>query len=210
MDKYCCTICIKNYASYGSLWNHNNKFHSNSKNTVINLHKFSDKSHPNSDKSHSNSDKSHLINKKDFDKLQCYYCNIFLKNRFNKNYHIKKCKEKYPNVQIMDDDNYKCDICNKEFTCKTSIYKHKKNCVDNKILETTVNNITGDNIINNNSNNTINNTNIINANINNAHVIKILNFSMSQCGPTDIFSKKDRKNKIFDFIFMLILYLFEE
>ena len=91
MDKYYCTICMKNYASYGSLWNHNNKFHNTSKNNDIYLHKNYDKSNPNYDKSNPNYDKSNLennksnlennksnfennknlINKKDFDKLQC-------------------------------------------------------------------------------------------------------------------------------------------
>ena len=98
MDKYYCTICMKNYAIYGSLWNHNNKFHNTSKNNDINLHKNYDKSNPNYDKSNPNYDKSNpnydksnlnydksnlknnksncennknLINKKDFDKLQC-------------------------------------------------------------------------------------------------------------------------------------------
>ena len=51
MDKYCCNICSKNYASYQSLWIHNKKFHSTSNNNDINLHKTSDKSCLNSDKS---------------------------------------------------------------------------------------------------------------------------------------------------------------
>jgi hypothetical protein len=79
------------------LWIHNKKFHSTSNNNDINLHK-----------SRLDYNKN-LINKKDFDKLQCYYYSIFLKN-----------------VQIIDNTNYQCNICNKEFINKSSIYKHKK------------------------------------------------------------------------------------
>ena len=35
MVKSFCEICMKNYASYRSLWNHNNKFHSNANNNEI-------------------------------------------------------------------------------------------------------------------------------------------------------------------------------
>ena len=37
MDKSLCEICMKNDASYRSLWNHNKKFHSNSNNNDTNL-----------------------------------------------------------------------------------------------------------------------------------------------------------------------------
>ena len=162
MNKYYCDICSKNYASYQSLWIHNKNFHSISNNNDKNLHQNSNKVSLDSNKISLDFNKN-LINKKDFDKLQCYYCSIFLKNRFDKNYHIKKCKEKYPNVQIIDNNNYKCNICNKEFINKSSIYKHKKKCIDNQLVHNVIIN-DNNNIINNNTNNTKNINNIDNTN----------------------------------------------
>ncbi len=63
MDTNFCNTCMKNYASYQSLWNHNKKFHQDKQiNNPI-------KSINNPIKSINNPIKS--INKNDFDKLQC-------------------------------------------------------------------------------------------------------------------------------------------
>jgi hypothetical protein len=194
MDKYYCDICIKNYASYQSLWNHTKKFHStvNKNNNILN---------PNSNILNPNSNIFNpTFNKKDFNKLQCYYCNKFFKHASNKSCHIKTCKEKHKNIQIIENNNYKCDICNKEFANKNSIYKHKKKCKESNEILNTITHVT--NNINNITNiNNINNTNINNTNITNTtNVIKILNFSNAQFCPTNILSKKDRKviEKAFD------------
>ena len=112
MDKYCCNICSKNYASYQSLWIHNKKFHRdtqniniiNSHNNPINSHNNPINSHKNPINSHKNPTNSHndYINKSNFDNLQCYYCSKFFKHTSTKYAHIKKCKEKYSDIKIIE------------------------------------------------------------------------------------------------------------
>ena len=132
MDKYCCNICSKNYASYQSLWIHNKKFHKDGQYSKDNICINKDNICINKDNICINKDNicitNSFIDKNNFDKLQCYFCNTFFKHISNKYIHIKKCKEKYPNVQLIENNSYKCDLCNKEFTNNKSIYEHKKKC----------------------------------------------------------------------------------
>ena len=167
---------MKNYASYQSLWIHNKKFHSCA-NKKLNI----------SPEKLNISSIGTYVNKLNFDPLQCYYCNKILKSISSKSQHIKKCKEKYPNIQLIEKNNI-CNFCNKEFSNYKNCYSHRKICPNN----------TNNKII---TNINITNNNINNININNTtNVIKILNFSNVQCCPTDILSKKDRKaiEKAFD------------
>ena len=66
MDKSFCEICMKNYASYRSLWNHNNKFHSDKQN----IKDIKDNKSINKDNKSINEDNK-SININNFDKLQC-------------------------------------------------------------------------------------------------------------------------------------------
>jgi hypothetical protein len=75
-----CKICIKQYKSYQSLWNHNKKFHSNitiQKPTITN---------------HNSSIKQPYKNGSEY---ICKYCNTTFTRINNMNYHIKNvCKQK--------------------------------------------------------------------------------------------------------------------
>ena len=168
MDNSFCEICMKNYASYRSLWNHKKKFHSYEKNII--------------------DSNSVIINKNEFDKLQCYYCKKIFKYLSNKCTHVKKCKEKHLEIKFIEKSNFLCDICNKEFTCKTSIYRHKKSCCNKQILNTT-------NINNNIINNITNNNNIINNNtvINNIIINKLGEENIDSINKNDILSLFDKE-----------------
>ena len=124
-----------------------------------------------------------FIQKSSFQNLQCIYCEKFYKTPSSKCTHMKSCKKKHPEIQIINNKNI-CDICNKTFVFSTSVYKHKKIC-DNKqekLNNNIINNITNNN--NNNNNNSNNNNitnNIINNNITNNNITNnnkyIVNFS---------------------------------
>jgi hypothetical protein len=81
--EYKCTICIKNYKSYKSLWNHNKQFHTTVeiiKNNHLNT--FIDKNIIKND--------DNTLNK---NIIKCDICNKVFSFYQNKWRHAKKCKE---------------------------------------------------------------------------------------------------------------------
>uniref|UniRef100_A0A6C0D9Y7 KilA-N domain-containing protein n=1 Tax=viral metagenome TaxID=1070528 RepID=A0A6C0D9Y7_9ZZZZ len=84
-----CEICNKNYSSYKSLWNHNNKFHNinvkNVKEDVKNV-------------------KENV--KENLRSLTCEYCKKVFNNRPAKSIHKKKCNKIENNkIQILEEQN---------------------------------------------------------------------------------------------------------
>ena len=68
--EYFCNICKKQYKTYQSLWNHNNKFHQDLNIKIINDNK---KNSP----------------------YKCSYCNMgFTRNTSMKNHILNRCKRK--------------------------------------------------------------------------------------------------------------------
>jgi hypothetical protein len=182
MDKSFCEICMKNYSSYQSLWNHNKKFHKDKKCNNKNIC----------------DDNIIFVKKADFNLLQCYYCNKEFSNTSNKSRHIKTCKEIYSNIQLIETDKYKCDICNKGFNCKTSIYRHREVCKETE-EHSKITNI----VINNNNN-------VTNNNITNNNNIVINNIIINKLGEENIDSinKNDILN-LFDKEFLSIIKFIE-
>ena len=141
-----CKICNKDYSSYKSLWNHNNKFHS-----TIEIKK-----------DHLEIKKDHLeINLgslNDPNTLNCKYCNKKFSFLTNKYRHQQKCK----NIYIVKQQSIENEINTiKELFAELL---NKKGKIHHKTLEKfnkQVNNITNSNNITNNTTN-INNGNIIN------------------------------------------------
>ena len=125
MTSYLCNACNKKYTSYQSLWNHTKKFHNdkelyNNSNNNIDINK-----------------NIKYIQKSSVQSLQCIYCKKFYKNSSSKCVHIKSCRLKFPNVQIINNrDN--CRYCNTKFNCIMSVNRHEKICNQKQI--TTINN----------------------------------------------------------------------
>ena len=118
MERYFCTICNKKYASYQSLWNHNKKFHIDIK--LYNVNNIL----PNIINNNIN---IKYIEKSSIEKLQCGYCKKYYKSAVTKSVHIKSCKKKYPEIQIVNITKI-CNICSKISNCLSSAYKHRKLC----------------------------------------------------------------------------------
>jgi hypothetical protein len=149
-----CDICKKNYKSYQSLWNHNNKFHKKDDNTYI----IPDNTYIIPDNTLS------LIDKKSLEtKYECDNCNRYFNNYQNRWKHIKKCKNR--NNSDLESDKLKLEILKKEAEILELQLKLKEtNNNDtftikkiNKLLKKSKNKI--NNSFNNNCNNT---TNIVN------------------------------------------------
>jgi hypothetical protein len=80
-----CDICIKEYKSYQSLWNHNHKFHKNKNDDIT-----SSDYNITSTTPILTSENSNVINK-----FICQFCNTSFSRKNNMNYHIKnRCKNK--------------------------------------------------------------------------------------------------------------------
>jgi len=93
-----CKICNKYYASYKSLWNHNNKFHSN----IENDSKESDK-------------KNQEILKKSQEKLSCIFCNKLFSFKQSKYDHQKNyCKLRKNITNDLEDDKIKLQVKKEE------------------------------------------------------------------------------------------------
>jgi hypothetical protein len=88
VDDHKCNICIKQYSSYKSLWNHNKEFHKNNNIKVLNN---SEKVLNNSEKVLNNSEKV-LNNSENVKKYNCKYCNIQFLNVKTRWSHEQKCK----------------------------------------------------------------------------------------------------------------------
>ena len=83
--EYKCKVCIKNYSSYQSLWNHINRYHKNpvyknDDNVIISAYK---------------NDNTNKI-----DNTACKYCNKILSSRQGRWRHEQKCKIKNNNIDI--------------------------------------------------------------------------------------------------------------
>lgn len=138
--RYICTYCEKEYSSYKSLWNHNNKYH-----TILNIKKEKNvaKKIVHLEKNVANCSKL----KKD--NTVCSYCNKKLCTRMYRWKHEKKCKIKIENTKELD--NTKIEKLEKEIEDLKTLIK------TNKFIGTKINNK-----INNNINNgQINNINIV-------------------------------------------------
>ena len=195
MESYFCNICNKKYASYQSIWNHNNKFHKatdlinnnispNTNNILPNTNNIlpNDISILPNDISILPNDISILPNNiSTIKKIQCPYCNQIFNHRSNKSVHIKICKKKDSKIQIIN-DRINCIFCGYISNCVSSFYKHRKVCKKknekintiNNINNNTINNINNNNTTNNNNCNNTTNNNTINNTINNKYIV---NFS---------------------------------
>ena len=70
---------------------------------------------------------SKFIQKSSVLSLQCIYYAKLYKTPSSKCTHMKSCKIKHPEIEIINNKNI-CNICNKTFVFSTSVYKHKKLC----------------------------------------------------------------------------------
>ena len=163
---YECNICKKKYASSGSLWCHNKKFHKNKTELV-------------------QSDIILDVNNNSFSNEQVQITTELVQNNneqilnINKNY----IENSNHNIDITkNNNNYQinksltCEYCNKKFNCRSSKSMHKKTCKsninileeynklkeENEKLKNNLNSI-GTNTNNTNTSNAIN-TNIYNTN----------------------------------------------
>ena len=102
-----CKICNKYYASYKSLWNHNNKFHPD-KDTKCSL---------NVVKSDHDSSHSVVINQPN---TNCKYCNKIFQNRSNRWRHEKTCSKKY-----MENKKLELEIKKENYKIKRRIKKYQ-------------------------------------------------------------------------------------
>lgn len=120
---YTCSICIKIFKSYKSLWNHNNNFHRNNNNNS--LQSFLNVTHNETD------------NKKTF--YQCGYCKTKFNNRQTKWRHEKECKRNVDEIAFKKIHKLEEEIKNLKTKPQTVINNNINNNINN-INNGTVNN----------------------------------------------------------------------
>ena len=138
-----CNICKRNYASYKSLWNHNDKFH-REKEILFGI--------SGDTLSISNSTRNKM---KENIKSKCEFCSREFNHRTNKYKHIKICKAKKEKELKEDIKNMILEVLNKEGKIHhNTLKKINKNLINsnntttnnNNNITNTVNNITNNNI----------------------------------------------------------------
>jgi hypothetical protein len=170
---YKCNICIKEYSSYKSLWNHNKKFH------LINnvIHENDTKNDTKIDTKNDTKNNTKII--------KCSFCNKIFNFRQNKYQHEKRCKNK---ETIINDETNKKKIEILEKELKSIKTKLNKNKINKKEL-----------IINNNNNNN-NNNNINNGTINNITINAIGKESITNLTDLEIKMIVENNNYMSDII----------
>ena len=138
LSEYICKLCVRQYATYSSLWNHNKKYHSNASEKIVkNSHLMTMQNSHNMTINNNN--------------LQCKKCNKILSCPQNRWRHEKTCKKE----NIIEIKHMQETI---ELLENKVLLLEKKT----KKSSTIGNNINGNNINNQiNSNNNVNITNII-------------------------------------------------
>jgi hypothetical protein len=147
-----CNICNKNYASYQSLWNHNNIKHKDKRHELVNV---------------SSTNRHHNVNT-----YKCCYCKDRFSSRQSKWYHQKNCPAKniiVDKVQLIElEHENKKDIIilthekEKELLILNHQLKHS-----NELAITTTNSNNTNNLTNSNNTSQTNNGTVNNITINN-------------------------------------------
>ena len=106
--EYKCTICIKDYKSYQSLWNHNNKFHNIKSHNIVkkctkNVQEIKELSKLqqaiNSTKNTNFTKNVKSVSNKNFN---CVHCNKIFSRKFCGERHEKNCKLKSNNLNELE------------------------------------------------------------------------------------------------------------
>ena len=164
MDKkFICNICVKNYKSYQSLWNHNKKFHTQISTISDKISTISDKISTISDKISTNLneiDEPIPYKLKKTEKSECNYCKKNLSCYKSLKRHEKICKSKQT---ILDDTSNSTNI--NELQKLNDMLVKENNDIKQLLNEIIKNPKKSNNIqkinTNNINNGTINNTNNI-------------------------------------------------
>ncbi len=167
---YSCNICNKEYSSYKSLWNHNNKFHkTNVTQTSTNVN-FA----------------STIVNQSSTNLYFCSYCNKSYKIRQTRWKHEQKCKNENNNKDKQI-EQLKKELATKEEQFKNAIIEIKKEF--NDLIKN--NNINPDNLKQiNNKVQKVNNKYGTN-NVNNGQIINNTYVKFGNLDYTKIFSEKE-------------------
>ena len=147
-----CKVCNKDYSSYKSLWNHNNKFHNN------NLPHTTSK--PLNFTSNSLNFTSNSLN------FECIFCNKIFNRKDNLQRHNKTCKlinnNKINKIEQLEEKNKELENTINEMKKQFSLILKEKGKMHHKTLQK----------INNQLNNTTNSNNINSGNIINNTFVK--------------------------------------
>ena len=191
MDGRTCNICNKIYASYKSLWNHNNKFHIND---VKNKFKLSQESAESKHKvSQESAESKHKVSQESYDNnlcknidmseqyiFNCKLCNKIYKHKQSKYRHERLCK----NIELKDDNKIIAELKKENLEIKNTLNELLKQC---KIHPKTLQKINKQLINGNVNNGTINNKTVnivkfgtedLNKILSQSEILKILNRKM--------------------------------
>ena len=131
IDKKCCYICNKNYASSNSLWNHNNKFH-NDELSIKNQYDIN--GNQNLVTKNQNAiigNQNTIMEVKINNKLNCKYCKKNFSHYNNKWRHEKTCKNKINEETVLQKMEKTIEELKKEVS---NIKKIKKINIEKDIL----------------------------------------------------------------------------
>ena len=137
-----CNICNKNYSSYKSLWNHNNKFH----NTIL----------PQSSSISPHSPSILPLSPSNYLKIECIFCNKIFSRKDNLQRHKKICKLANNNqinkIDQLEEKNKELENTINELKNQVSLILKEKGKIHHKTLQkinNQLNNINNGKIINN-------------------------------------------------------------
>lgn len=149
---YTCNICDKLFQTHGGLWKHKQKaclkkeepnilkYYCEKCNYTTKLQKDYNK-HINT-KKHINMQMPLLISdnneaiKKNPKTYSCFICNFVTKKTTDYKRHCQTIKHNNNNINspivVVKKEIHKCQNCNKEYTDRTGLWRHKKKCICNK------------------------------------------------------------------------------
>ena len=103
-------------------------------------------------------------------KIKCQYCDRYFASLQSKCNHVKKFHEDLYNKEKIESQQLKCKMCNKEFSSRSSLNRHKRT-----ICKTTTNQSVNSSTIINNMNNSNNNSHNTTINVQNIITINPYN-----------------------------------